>query len=622
MRKGKSRRKFTSKLLIYNLILFLLVMLAVISVFYFRVWRDTDKRARDDFKALTEKTTSQFGQLLYNMDKTALQIAANPNIVTRFSRIPKTSDGRYFVDNPQIAGEVVKLLNSYNFKRDGNSRICLYNDRGDFVYSAMTMTTVDGVEHFFETEDFRNVKEAFSKENVFSSLRPPGEDILNTSALPSPEYFAVVRQIKDYYTGSQKNGYVEVQQSVEALDEIFRDLGEGCYAAIYMPERSETGFGDEASGQEGKPRLIYRSPALRKPDHEAIEAWFRDFDPEKIPEGTSKTEKGFAARYRTEDLGLFVLFEKQNAGLTAPLYDFLLLLLLMFAVLTLLVFISEKKLIEHLTRPLLDLQHSVRKVGIDNLKLEPNQDEDSDELRELNTVFNAVLARLDSEIEEKILARTNELKAHLFALQSQMNPHFIYNTLAIVSMEAELAGNEKTVQICKALAEMMKYTSSMDDGTATLRDELKHAENYLSLMKQRYEDEFEYQIESDPEVLKQSVSKLLIQPICENSFKHGFADKEGVKRIWVRARAADGAWEVSVEDNGSGFSPEVIENFERFKSNLSLDTLRHALETSELGGLTLENTCLRLFLTYGERFVFRIENTGEGTRVILGGEMR
>lgn len=618
MRKGG--RKFTSKLLIYNLILFCAVMLFVTTVFYFRVWRDTDKRAQRDFRALAEKTTSQFDQLVYNMDKTALQIAANPNIVSCFGRIPKSGEKNHFVDHPLLAGEVVRLLNSYNFKKDGNSRICLYNDYNDFVYSATTMTTTEGVENFFDTAEYRNVKALFAREGVFSLLRPPGEDILNSSDLPSPPYFAVVRQIKDYYSGTQKNGYVEVQQSVERLDAVFRDLGDDCYAAVYMEDPP---YG--MPGEEGqKLRLIYKSPSLEvaEAEDEKVRGFFADAEAGELPDGTSKNEAGFAAKYFTKELRLTVVFMKENTAVTAPLNDFLLLLILMFVVLLAVVFLSEKKLIAHLTRPLLELQHSVRNLGIDNLKLEVKKDEDSDELRDLNNVFNAVLGRLDTEIEERIVSQTNELKAHLFALQSQMNPHFIYNTLAIISMEAELAGNEKTVQICRALAQMMKYTSSMGDGMATLGDELRHAENYLSLMKQRYEEEFEYTISADEAAEKQEVSKLLIQPICENSFKHGFKQKEGIKRIQVRAEADAGSWRVCVEDNGSGFPDEVIARFENFKKNLSLDTLRDTLETAEPGGLTLENTCLRLYLTYGERFVFRIENTGEGTGVVLGGENR
>ena len=77
----KRQIKFTEKLIIYNLILFFVIMFLVTAVFYFRVWRDTKQRAQRDFAALAEKTTSQFDQLIYNMDKTALQIAANPAIV-------------------------------------------------------------------------------------------------------------------------------------------------------------------------------------------------------------------------------------------------------------------------------------------------------------------------------------------------------------------------------------------------------------------------------------------------------------------------------------------------------------------------------------------------------------
>lgn len=594
---------FTAKLMGYNLILFVSILLVAVLTFYFWVVRDTEARAKEDFETLAEKTASQFDNLVYNMDRTALQIAANPNIVSWFGKIPKEGQDNYFISNPLLAADVVQLLNSYNFKKDGNTRICLYNDFGDFVYSATTMTTTEGVEGFFDSEDFRAVQQHFQGNNVFSMLRSPGKDILNTSELPSPDYFSVIRQIKDYFSGTQKNGYVEVQQSVEKMDEIFSHLGSNCYAVVC-----------DAQG-----RIIYRSPSLD--GQTEAERFLQNCSPADFPLGASVQDGDFVARYQTEEAPLDILFYKQADPITAPMNQFVWFLVVVFFTACGVTVFSERLLINRLSRPLVELNRSVQNVNIDNLRLELDNADASDELQSLNQAFNAMLQHLKVAIDQRVLSQTNELKAHLFALQSQMNPHFLYNTLAIINMEAEMDGNEKTVMICQALAQMLKYSSSMGDGMATLEEELRHANNYMELMKQRYEDGFVYTIEQDDSLRELKVSKLMIQPLCENCFKHAFGEIEDVRRITVRTFRTANQWRVTVEDNGCGVTEEVVREFQEFKKSLSLETMQQQLHAAALGGLSLTNTCMRLYLVYGKDFVFTMQNTGHGTLVTLGGNL-
>lgn len=597
------RNTFTKKLLAYNLILFVSILLAAVLTFYFWVVRDTESRAKEDFAALAEKTASQFDTLVYNMDKTALQIAANPNIVSWFGKIPKDKRDNYFVTNPLVAADIVQLLNSYNFKKDGNSRICLYNDYNDFVYSATTMTTTEGIANFFSTADFQAVQQHFLGNNVFSMLRSPGPDILNTSDLPSPDYFSVIRQIKDYFSGTQKNGYVEVQQSVDKIDQIFADLGSNCYAVV----------------RDAQGTIVYRSPALA--ENYAARAFLDDCGHKQIPLGISVQGGDYLARYETEEAPLDILFYKQANTITAPLNQFVWFLVVVFFSACGVAVFSERLLIKRLSKPLVELNRSLQNVTLDNLRLDLDKGETSDELQALNKAFNAMLQHLKVAIDQRVLSQTNELKAHLFALQSQMNPHFLYNTLAIINMEAEIDGNEKTVMICQSLAQMLKYSVSMGDGMATLAEEVAYAENYLQLMKQRYEDGFVYTIEQEDSLRTLKISKLTIQPLCENSFKHAFNSIEDVRRIDIRTYRSGNEWRVTVEDNGCGVTEAVVQELQNFKRNTSLETMQLQLHTSTLGGLSLTNTCMRLYLIYGENFVFTIQNTGHGTRVTLGGAL-
>ena len=560
------KRKFTTRLIIYNLLLFFVILLAVVGVFYFWVVRDSRRRARDDFAAMAQRTAGQFDNLAYNMDKMALQIAANPNIVAWFGAIPADTGGRYFIENPLTANRIVQLLNSYNFKRDGNTRICLYNDNGDFVYSARVMTTLGGIQSFVNGPEFAAIQAYFSGETAFSMLREPGGDILNSSDLPSPDCFSIVRPIKDYYYNTQKNGYVEVQQSVERMDEIFGSLGTACYAAVYS-----------ADG-----RMLYQSPALREQEKPARA--MEQLDPGGYPLGVSQVKSNYVARYQPQDASLDILFYMETGAVLAPLNSFLVLLVAVLCIVFAVAVFSERALVTHLSRPLTALSRSVQDISIDNPHLELTDTAKSDELEALDTAFNRVLRHLERAIQQRVLSQTNELKAHLFALQSQMNPHFLYNTLAIINMEAEINHNEKTVQICQALSKMLKYSASMNHGMATLQEEMDHAGNYLALMKQRYEDGFRYSIRMEPALAGQPVCKLMVQPICENCFKHAFSQLEEVWRIDLRAFSQNGSWFVTVEDNGCGVSGEFLQKFRRFKETLSLESMQDQLHSTTLAG--------------------------------------
>ena len=596
-------KKFTAKLIRYNLILFSSIMLVALGAFYFWVMRDTQHRSIEDFETLTEKAASQFDNLIYNMDKTALQIAANPNVVDWFGKIPREAGKNYFESNPLIESDVVQLLNSFNFKKDGNTRICLYNNYGDFVYSATTMTTVEGINQFFTSGSFWEVVEHFSGNNVFSMFRKPGADVLNTSELPSSDYFSIIREIKDYFSGTRKNGYVEIQQSVKRIDSIFEHLGESCYAAIYDKDGT----------------VIYTTPGAK--DHKNILSVIQNTVPEAYPIGASVEDNIYYSHFRMEEAPLDVMFFKEARSVNAILNNFMLFLVLVFAAVSLVALVSERKLITYLSMPLAELSRSVQNVNIDNLHLDLEDASDSDELQALNKVFNQVLDHLETAISQKVLSQTNELKSYVFALQAQMNPHFIYNTLAIINMEAEIDGNEKTVQICQALSKMLKYSTVQGNGMATLAEEMDHAKNYLELMQRRYEESFEFQMEADPSLDDLQVSKLLIQPICENCFKHAFGNIEDVRRILVRSYRDGDKWLVRVEDNGCGFSPAFMQQFQKFKGELSLKTMEDRMHALTLGGLCMENTCMRLYLLYGENYVFELSNTGHGAAVTLGGKL-
>ena len=160
------------------------------------------------------------------MDRTALQIAANPEVVECFQTLPRQEEGNYFTDHPIEKNKMKKLLESYNFKSDGHARICLYNMYDDFVCTANRAVTDAGITYSFQSEDYAEVEKHFSEEDTYIYYRQPTSDILAYGEPVESQYFSIVREIKDYFASSSSWGYIEVQESTDKIDEIFSDLGD------------------------------------------------------------------------------------------------------------------------------------------------------------------------------------------------------------------------------------------------------------------------------------------------------------------------------------------------------------------------------------------------------------
>ena len=573
-------------------------MFFIIGIFYNYIVKNITERAIYDFEVITSKTVTQIDDLIYDMDRTALQIAANPNILFYFSNVDDDTETNYFTKSPSVAPKVVQLLNSYNFKKDANMRICLYNNLNDFIYSALAMTTLTAIEDFFESDNFYDTQKYFAQNNVFSMYRKPQNDILNDSNLPSPRYFSVVREIKDYSSNSNKVGYVEVQQSVAYMDKIFKDLGDEYYSLIIDRENN----------------IIYKSDSLKpQEDLTEINKIVELVKGGDVPFGVSLQKNKYVTLEKIDELDLQVMFITRQNSMLEPLYKFRSVLVFACLVISLIVIFTEIIIANRFSRPLVELSKSIKDISIDNLKLDIVTTNQSDELQQLKVAFNRMLSHLKQSINKQIISETNELKSHLFALQSQMNPHFIYNILGIISIEAQQDGNMKTVNMCSKLSRMLGFSSHMGNGFCTLEEELKNADNYMTLMKERYEELFEYMITVDENIKKIPVPKLIVQPICENSFKHAFKEIEGTWKINVRAYETGNRWFVEISDNGKGFAQEQLENFEKMVSETTVDNIKEKLEDISIGGLCILNIFIRLKICYGDDYIFGLSNSKSGS---------
>ena len=175
--------------------------------------------------------------------------------------------------------------------------------------------------------------------------------------------------------------------------------------------------------------------------------------------------------------------------------------------------------------------------------------DETDELRQLNNAFNELIKNLKLSMEKEMASKVNEIQCQMYALQTQMNPHFIHNILTIISAMSSTSEYEKIPEICEKLSSMIRYNISSSEDFGNLDGEILHAENYLELMKIRYEDKFQYSMSYVGEIQNCHLPKFIIQPLLENCFAHGFRNKEFPWQINIQIYCTEECWEVQIQDN-------------------------------------------------------------------------
>ncbi len=238
------------------------------------------------------------------------------------------------------------------------------------------------------------------------------------------------------------------------------------------------------------------------------------------------------------------------------------------------------------------------------------------EIRELEYVFNDMAARLKVSMNNEIAMRQANLHAQLDALQAQINPHFIYNTLNIISAKGMECGNEEIIDICNQFAQMLRYSTNLHNATATLGDELNHVRNYLHLAKARYEDRLSYTIDVPQDAEQLLIPKLILQPLVENTIKHGYNDLNPVIHIHMQGEYVPSGLRLIIRDNGQGFSAQALDKlnaaFEQITNGITYD------QKDAAGHIGLANTYMRVTYYSGGRILMKLyNNAGAVIELIL-----
>lgn len=262
---------------------------------------------------------------------------------------------------------------------------------------------------------------------------------------------------------------------------------------------------------------------------------------------------------------------------------------------------------KNITLPIQRLRDSMAKVQEGDFTTADVEVISENEIGSLTQSFNVMTHRIEELMEQNVHDQEEKRKSELKALQSQINPHFLYNTLDSIIWMAEGKKNEEVVLMTASLARLLRQSISNEDELVSIGQEIEYARSYLTIQKMRYKDKLEFQIEVEPCIVSSQIIKLVLQPIIENAIYHGLKYKENKGLLIVRGYECGSNIVLDIIDNGVGMEKETLEHiFEKHKVNYHSN------------GVGVYNVQKRLQLYYGSDYGITYQSEkGRGTRATI-----
>ena len=264
-------------------------------------------------------------------------------------------------------------------------------------------------------------------------------------------------------------------------------------------------------------------------------------------------------------------------------------------------------LADRITLPILKLRESMREVEKGNFEKASVVVTEKNEIGSLGNSFNLMTRKIQELMAQNVEEQKEKRKIELRALQSQINPHFLYNTLDSIIWMAESGENEEVVQMTAALATMMRQSFNNKAEIVSLEAEIEHVESYLMIQKLRYMDKLNFSVSLEEGIRECPIVKLVLQPLVENAIYHGIRYKNGSGTVRVIAKREGEEIHITVEDDGVGMSEQALQHiFDEHKVNYNSN------------GVGVYNVERRLKLYYGNAYgLFYESERNRGTRVLM-----
>lgn len=409
---------------------------------------------------------------------------------------------------------------------------------------------------------------------------------------PSKNVFSLGRRIFNFSRGVY-TGFMLIDCDTKVFERICREVNIGKSGYVFIADSS----GNVLYRSGGSGGIDIRKVMDRIGEQKSVNA-IEDFGAHKtILVSDTSDYTGWTA------IGILPYEEvlQRVAGIKTIFFTLsVLFILLVFAISVL---ISRS-----VTRPMRNLQNAMRAFEKGNTDIRVSI-RSYNEIGELSHSFNQLMQKINTLLASIKSIEIKKREAELESLKSQINPHFLYNTLESIRMMAVIDENRDIASATEALANLFRYSVRQRKDIVEVRYEIQHAKNYILLQKIRYGDKFDVIYDIDEDILDCKTLKFTLQPIVENAIYHGLEKKNGKGLLIVRAKRVENDLEFEVRDNGAGMQLLQLSRLREHISSCSDDG------TQSIG---LKNVNERIVLYFGGNYGLTIDSMpGEGTVVKL-----
>lgn len=523
----------------------------------------------------------------------------NVNLDGYLRNMMRISDTMYFrvIKNADLSTDSIdKEMNLlYEVNRDNLISIALFNSGGGLVTASPLANLKERARP--ELEGW-----FITARQKIENLHFSGPHVQNLFADPDFRYRWVIslsRAVELTSHGTIQSGVLLVDMNFSGIEQALRNVRPSENGYVYLIDR------DGAIIYHPRQQLIYSGlfeennfPAAGYEDGTHIEKFGGE---QRII--TVKTV-GYTG---WKIVGVSPMSDMTSGYARISLFVLFILLFLIFLMVYANIYVSSR-----IADPIKALENSVKELEGGNWEA-PIYIGGSYEIRHLGKAIRSLVAQMRRLMDDIVQEQESKRRSELDALQSQINPHFLYNTLDSIVWMVENERYPEAISMVTALARLFRISLSKGKTIISVADELEHARNYATIQKMRYKNKFQAVFEAQPETLGLATIKLIVQPLLENAIYHGMEFMDGDGEIQVHAYLDSGDLVIDVEDNGMGIPADIC-------AALLTDTSR---PRSKGSGIGLRNVHERIRLYFGEPYGLTIlsePDVGTTVRIRLPGK--
>lgn len=528
-----------------------------------------------------------------NNEKVIEQISWNLN--SYLKDMMRISDAMYYnviknldLTNDTMTSEMDLL---YEANKDNLISIACISSDGALISAAPIATRKAGVD--FTDQDWFSSTEEHIENFHFST--PHVQNMFESS---NYRYYWVVslsRAVDLNYMGYNRRGILLVDMNYSAIEQMFSRLNKSGTGYVYLVD---------SEGEiiyHPKQKAIYTGLVN---ENNIVAASYDDGDHIETFEGSKRAVIVKTVGYTGWKIVSVVPMKK----LTGEFNQLRAFMLIIITVTIFLIVFGNIFISKIVTDPIRQLEASLKSIENGNFDENGIYIGGSHEIRHLGRTIKSLVSQMHTLMDERVLEQKAKRKSELNALQAQINPHFLYNTLDSVIWMIEQEKYPEAISMVKSLASLFRISLSKGNNIITIKDEITHARNYLAIQKVRYKNRFEATINIDPAIENCVTIKLIIQPLIENAIYHAVGEMEDDGLIEINGYEKDGDVFIEVIDNGMGIPEDVLENLLKEKSTT----------TSKGSGIGLWNINQRINLYFKEDYGLKLySELDEGTKAVI-----